>query len=61
MLCIQYLKNLLFIQKIINLIAGSERSESSTYPETLSAADASEVAEEKREDSSDTDLSIEGE
>ncbi|XP_013919861.1 PREDICTED: leucine-rich repeat-containing protein 74A [Thamnophis sirtalis] len=38
---------------------GSERSESSTYPETLSTADASEVAEEKREDSSDTDLSIE--
>ncbi|KAL7992581.1 hypothetical protein Chor_016837, partial [Crotalus horridus] len=45
--------------KVINLVAGSEISEHSTYVETLSVADASEVAEEKREDSSDTDLSIE--
>ncbi|XP_070589990.1 leucine-rich repeat-containing protein 74A [Erythrolamprus reginae] len=37
---------------------GSLISES-TYPELLSTADASEGAEEKREDSSDTDLSIE--
>ncbi|KAG8126352.1 hypothetical protein E2320_021441 [Naja naja] len=59
MLCIQYLKNLPFIQNIINLIAGSEISESSTYGEILSTANASEAAEEKREDSSDTDLSIE--
>ncbi|ETE63493.1 hypothetical protein L345_10747, partial [Ophiophagus hannah] len=38
---------------------GSEISESSTYGEILSTANASEAVEEKREDSSDTDLSIE--
>lgn len=61
MLCIQYLRKLPFIQKVINLIAGSVVSENSTYVETSSAANASEATEEKREDSSDTDLSIEGE
>ncbi|XP_070787525.1 leucine-rich repeat-containing protein 74A [Pituophis catenifer annectens] len=38
---------------------GSVISENSTYVETSSAANASEATEEKREDSSDTDLSIE--
>uniref|UniRef100_A0A8C5RZS2 Leucine rich repeat containing 74A n=1 Tax=Laticauda laticaudata TaxID=8630 RepID=A0A8C5RZS2_LATLA len=43
----------------VRRLLGSEISKSSIYGEILSTANASEAAEEKREDSSDTDLSIE--